>query len=626
MPLGALSASDLERVVRTYRDALHRYRAALNRLNVYPVPDGDTGTNMSLTLDAVLAELDGAGPGESPASRLDVRALAKAISHGSLMGARGNSGVILSQILRGMAAAFAGPAEQAGPQGGLGSEGRAGPPEQLGPDELSEALSRAADSAYAAVSNPVEGTILTVARAAARGAAEALAEAPPGPSLLQLLERAREKAADALAGTTEQLPALKAAGVVDAGGAGMLLLLDSFLQVVDGREVPPPPIPALVAAGGAALRLPSASTRTQPGEPAPPAEGAARAGPAPPAEGAARAGPAPPAEGAAQAEAALVTEGARYEVMFFLDAPDEAIREFRRVWEACGTSVVVVGGDGLYNCHIHTDDIGGAIEAALEIGRPRQIRVSDLAEQVEEERWVREAEAAGGQEAVPPEPVNCAVVAVCSGEGVKRIFRSLGASELVGGGQSANPSTAEVLDAILAAPAEQVIVLANNPNVVAVAEQAAACAGKKVRVVPTAGIPEGFAALLAYDPEADVDTNADEMAAAASHIVSGEVTQASRGALTEAGEVKKGDWLGLSRHQVRAVAPAGSGPAAAAIALLSRLVSDAEHEVVTVIEGEGASTAQTRRIVEWLSENHPRLTAEVHHGGQPLYAYLFSIE
>jgi DAK2 domain fusion protein YloV len=625
MPLGALSASDLERVVRTYSDALHRYRAALNRLNVYPVPDGDTGTNMSLTLDAVLAELDGAGPGQSPASRFDVQALAKAMSHGSLMGARGNSGVILSQILRGMAAAFAGPAEQAGPQGRLGSEGRAGPPEQLGPYELSEALSRAADSAYAAVSNPVEGTILTVARAAARGAAEALAEAPPGPSLLELLERAREKAADALAGTTEQLPALKAAGVVDAGGAGMLLLLDSFLQVVDGREVPPPPMPALVAAGGAALRLPSSGSRTQPGGPASPAEGAARAGPASPAEGAARAGPAA-AEGAAQAEAALATEGARYEVMFFLDAPDEAIREFRRVWETCGTSVVVVGGDGLYNCHIHTDDIGAAIEAALEIGRPRQIRVTDLAEQVEEERWVREAEAAGGQEPAPPEPVNCAVVAVCSGEGVKRIFRSLGASKLVGGGQSANPSTAEVLDAILAAPAEQVIVLPNNPNVVAVAEQAAACAGKKVRVVPTAGIPEGFAALLAYDPEADVDTNADEMAAAAAHIVSGEVTQASRGALTEAGEVKEGDWLGLSRHEVRAVAPAGSGPAAAAIALLSCLVRDTEHEVVTVIEGEGSSTAQTRRIVEWLSENHPRLTAEVHHGGQPLYAYLFSIE
>ena len=187
---------------------------------------------------------------------------------------------------------------------------------------------------------------------------------------------------------------------------------------------------------------------------------------------------------------------------------------------------MIVGGDGLYNCHIHTDDVGAAIEAAIEIGRPRQIRVTDLYDQVEEERWVREAAAAGDQQETPPEPVTCAVVAVCAGEGVKRIFRSLGARQIVAGGQSANPSTAEILDAIASAPAEEVIVLPNNPNVIAVAEQAAAHSPKKVRVVPTAGTQEGFAALLAYDPEAHVGTNADNMAAAAAHVVAGEVVQA----------------------------------------------------------------------------------------------------
>ena len=220
----------------------------------------------------------------------------------------------------------------------------------------------------------------------------------------------------------------------------------------------------------------------------------------------------------------------RYEVMFFLEAPDESVPAFRSVWASCGGSVVIVGGDGLYNCHIHTDDVGASIEAAIEIGRPRQIRVSDLQEQVQEERWVREAAASGEQDEPPAEPCTCAVVAVCAGEGVKRIFKSLGARQTVWGGQSANPSTAEILEAMAAAPAEQVVVLPNNPNVVAVAEQAAAHSPKKVRVVPTAGIAEGFAALLEYDPEADVDTNVDQMTAAAARIVAGEVAQASRGA------------------------------------------------------------------------------------------------
>jgi hypothetical protein len=313
--------------------------------------------------------------------------------------------------------------------------------------------------------------------------------------------------------------------------------------------------------------------------------------------------------------------------MFFLEAPDESVPAFRSVWEGCGGSIVIVGGDGLYNCHIHTDDVGEAIEAAIEIGRPRRIRVTDLRDQVEEERWVRDAEASGGQLEAPEEPVNCAVVAVCAGDGVKRILRSLGARRLVSGGQSANPSTAEILDAIAAVPAEQVIVLPNNVNVVPVAEQAAACSQKKVRVVPTPGVPEGFAALLAYDPEADVDTNADNMATAASRVVAGEVAQASRPAVTGAGPVKEGDWLGLSRQGIKVVTPASGGPADAAIALLGLLVAeDKDYEIVTIIEGEGSHPADTRRIVEWLSENRPGVTSEVHHGGQPLYPYLFSIE
>jgi DAK2 domain fusion protein YloV len=588
----SLSADDLARVVRVYSEALKQHRPALNRLNVYPVPDGDTGTNMALTVEAVSKEIDEA-QAKAGDRELDMEEVTACLSHGSLMGARGNSGVILSQVLRGMANAFR---DAASHPGGTGA---------LGPADLAEAFSRASDSAYVAVSNPVEGTILTVARAAARGADEVLRadvsddlgddDEDESPGLADVLEAARSSAAQALAGTTEQLPALRAAGVVDAGGAGLLLFFDSFLQVVAGREIDAPPPPA-----------------GQEGRPLAREERHAPAGQEGWAAGDGGGGPADIGE-------------LRYEVMFFLAASDEAIPAFRAVWEGAGGSIVIVGGDGVYNCHIHTDDVGAAIEAAIEIGQPRQIRVTDLYDQVEEERWVREAAATGDQHETPPEPVTCAVVAVCAGEGVKRIFRSLGARQIVAGGQSANPSTAEILDAIASAPAEEVIVLPNNPNVIAVAEQAAAHSPKKVRVVPTAGTQEGFAALLAYDPEAHVGTNADNMAAAAARVVAGEVVQASRDAVSEVGPVEQGDWLGFSRDGIEVVAPQPSSPADAGISLLGTLIAD-DHEIVTIIEGEGARAADTRRIVEWLSEHHPDVSSEVHHGGQPLYPYLFSIE
>ncbi len=212
--------------------------------------------------------------------------------------------------------------------------------------------------------------------------------------------------------TTSQLPALRAAGVVDAGGAGLVLLLDSFLHVVEGRPIEAPPAPPLTGVAASA-RLGARDDL-----------------------------------GLEEHEKNDEPTDLRYEVMFFLEAADESIPAFRSVWASYGGSIVIVGGNGLYKCHIHTDEIGGAIEAAIEIGRPREIQVTDLAEQVEEQRWVRDAAASGGQEEPPDEPVTSAVVAVASGEGVKRIFRSLGARQIVSGGQSANPSTEEILAAI----------------------------------------------------------------------------------------------------------------------------------------------------------------------------------
>jgi dihydroxyacetone kinase-like predicted kinase len=292
------------------------------------------------------------------------------------------------------------------------------------------------------------------------------------------------------------------------------------------------------------------------------------------------------------------------------------------VWATLGDSIVVVGGDGIWNCHIHTDDIGASIEAAIDVGRPRQIRVTDLLEQVEEERWVRDA----GMEPVAPahvdEPCETAVVAVSVGDGIRRIFHSLGVQRVVTGGQTMNPSTADLLAAVESAPADEVVILPNNKNIIPVAEQVDAQTAKTVRVVPTRSIAEAFAALLDYDPGGDADRNAECMVAAAEAVVAGEVTRAVRDSSCDVGPIAEGDWLGICRDGIVAVAPDLAG---AAEGLLDHLVGEG-HELVTVIEGEGASGAVTRHVTMWLEEHRPDVGHEVHHGGQPLYPYLFGVE
>jgi hypothetical protein len=509
---------------------------------------------MALTLASVASELDGVDA--------ELAAVCKAIGHGALMGARGNSGVILSQILRGLTQTLASSADGTvdGPL-------------------LAQGLEVAAKGAYEAVGNPVEGTILTVIRVASEGAATA---ASSGSSLVEVLDAARASGYEALANTPEQLEVLKQAGVVDAGGTGLMLLIDAFLAVVDGRAVPEASVTEAVADAGHVEELQLL------------------------------------AHGDDGHEHGLAD--LRYEVMYILEAPDEAISAFKDVWAGIGDSIVVVGGDGLFNCHIHTDDIGPAIEAAIEIGKPSKIRVTDLLEEVEEERWVRE-----GAQHPDPEPdatpVTTAVVAIATGDGIRRIFHSLGARVLTGG-QSMNPSTAQILEAVEAAPADRVIILPNNKNIIAVAEQVDATTDKTVVVVPTKGIPEGFAALMAYDPDADVADNAADMAEAAANVLAGEVTQAVRDSSCDVGPIAEGDFLGIARSGIRAVAPT---VAEATIGLLDHLLTD-EHEIVTLITGEGSSDAETRKVILWLEEHHEGVEAETHHGGQPLYPYFLGIE
>ena len=546
-----LGADDLRAAIATFRDLLRSHQDPINRLNVYPVPDGDTGTNMALTLESVVAELEGAGPAMADTC--------KAIGHGSLMGARGNSGVILCQVLRGLTTVLA--------------EG-----DEADGATWARALTEASTAAYGAVGTPVEGTILTVVREASEAGAEA---AGGGASLVEVLDRSKARGADALARTPEMLPVLKEAGVVDAGGTGFLLLLDALLHVLDERPLPEPDL----------IEVPDEDlARTM-----------AHAG---------------HGEGGDGGIADL-----RYEVMYLLEAPDRTIPAFKDVWAGIGDSIVVVGGDGLWNCHIHTDDIGDAIEAALDCGRPRNIRVTDLLEQVEEERWVRDA-APELDGVIGTTPVPTAVVAVCTGDGIRRIFHSLGVQGVVLGGQTMNPSTAQLLEVVEAVPADEVVILPNNKNIIAVARQVDAENDKTVRVVPTRGAAEGFAALLAYDPQAPADDNAEAMGEAAASVVAGEITQAVRDSSTDVGPIKEGDYLGISNDGIKSVA---SSVAEVAVGLLDVLVGE-EHEIVTIIEGEGATVGDTRHIRQWLEDNRPGVETEVHHGGQPLYPYYFGIE
>lgn len=557
--LELLGANEVRRTIVTFRDAVKAHSGAINRLNVYPVPDGDTGTNMARTLEAVVAEL------EAAAEEMD--ATCKAISHGSLMGARGNSGVILSQILRGMVSVM-GESEQGTVDAAL----------------MSAALTKAATAAYEAVLKPIEGTILTVVRESAEAAASAVNS---GASLSGTLQAARSQGRDALARTPELLPVLKDAGVVDAGGAGFLLLLDAAIHVVDGEPMPEPDD----SAGPSAEQLEAVALRHH-------------------------------------SDGSVDVSELRYEVMFFLDLEDSLANDFKAAWGSIGDSIVIVGGEGLYNCHIHTNDIGAAIEAPLLLGgRPKQIRVTDLFEEVAEEHAAREAELGAplgsrtSTSSLPP--VTCAVVAVASGDGLAELFGQLGVHGVISGGQTLNPSTAELLSAVEHMNARQVVILPNNKNIIPVAQQVDALTTKDVRVVPTCSMPEALAALFSYDPEASAESNARAMSDSAESIATGEVTQAVRDTKTDAGQVTTGDWIGLVRGD-GIVSIAGT-LVTASTQLLDHLI-DENRELLTLITGQDAVAAQTDQIVAWVQENRPDVSVEVHAGGQPLYPYLFGVE
>jgi DAK2 domain fusion protein YloV len=542
----SLRPQDLKQVLNRYLERLREHREALNRLNVYPVPDGDTGTNMTLTVEAVVAEVEAAESMDE---------VAAALAHGALMGAQGNSGIILSQILRGLADAFRNAVD-------------------LGTAQLVDALDRASTAAYQAVGRPVEGTILTVLREAAEAAQDA--DTPEGEDLAELLHRVYRRAEVSLRNTPELLPVLKEAGVVDAGGAGFLLLLVAFLEEVTGTEV----------------ALPQAIFSASPVRLAPPSD----------------------------SEPRTSVADLRYEVMYLLRADDDSTGDrLRASWSELGESVVVVGGDGIWNCHIHTDDIGPTIEAGITLGRPERIKITDLLDQAADESFHREAEFGPLAEFANAE---VGVVPVAVGEGVIGLFRDAGAQGMVIGGQTMNPSVRDMLEVVDQVVAADVIVLPNNRNIVPVAEQLDALTTKRVHVVPTRSVPEGLAAIFAYLPGRDPDSTTAAMAAAVEDVTAGEVTQAVRDAATPAGPIREGDWLGIVSGDVRVVA---SDCGKAAWGVLEAIIGESS-EVITIVTGIEADEAVTDSITSRLSEDHADVAVDVVYGGQPLYPYLFGVE
>ena len=536
----ALDPALLQRWCDLAFESLAEAREEIDALNVYPVPDGDTGTNLYLTFEAARDAMMAAEP-PSLAAALAV------FTRGALLGARGNSGVILSQLLR------AG-AEQLlrGDQSDLGRL-------------LAQTLTRAADAAYEAVGVPVEGTILTVARAsadAATAAADSL-EADVVNPMGMVMRAAATAARDALLRTPEQLDVLARAGVVDAGGRGLCVILDAAEQALTGHR-PKGALPTRVRH----LPVPVADARD------------------------------------------LSPDGPAYEVMFLLDADDAAVPMMRERLGPLGDSLVVVGGDGLWNVHVHVDDVGAAIEAGIEAGRPYRIRVTHFAEQI--------AQAAAERGATR------GMVAVAAGRGLSALFEEAGAV-VVPGGPGRRCSTGELLTAIRATHAEEVVVFPNDGDTIGVAEVAARAArddGIRAAVVPTRAQVQGLAGIAVHEAGRGFDDDVVHMTAAAGHARHGAVTVAARDAMTMAGPCRVGDSLGVVDGDFAIV---GGALAEVAIQVVDRLLSGG-GEMLTLVEGADRARGLVDVLVEHVGRSRPEVDVVVYDGGQDRYPLLIGVE
>jgi hypothetical protein len=513
----------------------------VNRLNVFPVPDGDTGTNMLLTLQSAVEDIKDSNAAE-------VSKIAKLASHGSLMGARGNSGVILSQIFRGFARAV---------------EGKS----SLTPAELAAAFEEAANAAYRAVNRPTEGTILTVAREAGR-AASAAAGATDA-NVPRVIAAAAAGARDAVLKTPSQLQILHDAGVVDAGGYGLQIILEGMLRTVEDADTLPAP------------------TR-------------------------------PASAPAAQVSMALPEGGWGYCTEFLIEGTSLDVERIRNRIEALGNSVLVVGEPELVKVHVHTDDPTGVINLAGGYGKLLKLNVGDMSTQ---HKRILEGDRDGAAGNAPRQN-GVGLVAVVAGRGLVEIFRGLGVDAIVEGGQTMNPSTQDMLTAIQAVPYDEVILLPNNRNVILAAKQVLGLTGKKVHVLETHSVPQGVAAVVAFRPERNGADNMRAMKAEADRVQTIEVTHAVRDTRSNGLKVKKGDVIGLINEKLEFT---GTDYVDVVKKALGKLGPDS-YELVTVYRGEEASQEDMSKLESEIKANYPGLEVEVQQGGQQHYPFILSVE
>ncbi|MGB4593168.1 MAG: DAK2 domain-containing protein [Coriobacteriia bacterium] len=527
-------------LIEAAADALKQRKDEINRLNVFPVPDGDTGTNMSLTMDAVMADLAILGPAPS------LTGVCRAVAHGSLMGARGNSGVILSQILRGLCEV-------------------AGEAHELAPQLLCDALQRSVTVAFQAVRKPVEGTILTVLRDSADAASSAV---DSGASLDDVLDIVVKAAFDSVKRTPELLPVLKEHGVVDAGGFGLAILFEGFVAGLDGHEFSDRDI--AIATGELVVS---------------------------------------PVDDWDDDEYLYCTE--------FLLYDSDADKSFLEEWVSThGGSDLVVGDRETYKIHVHTNSPGEVLSWATSLGSVAEVHINNMRRQTAE----RTAQLKNEPTPVwPAEPVG--FVAVAAGDGQAEILRSLGTDRVVSGGQTMNPSTAELYEAAQAVNAERVIILPNNRNIIMAAQQVVGLDSRPVAVVPTTSVPEAFSALLAYDATLSFDDAVEAMTNAAASVRTGEITTAVKDAKSKAGPIKTGQVIGISDHEIEVI---GDDVIDVALRLIDVLAGDAE--TLTILAGEDLDDETLAELARRAEEAHPDLEVETHRGDQPLYPVIFALE
>ena len=525
----------------------------INELNVFPVPDGDTGTNMTLTILSAAKEVKAL---ENP----DMVAIAKAISSGSLRGARGNSGVILSQLLRGFTKEIR-------------------EHKEIDTITLAKACERATATAYKAVMKPKEGTILTVAKGASQKAAE-LAETTE--DLDTFISEVINYAQEVLEKTPEMLPVLKEAGVVDSGGQGLLEVMRGAYDAFQGKEID---YSAIEASAGTKMVKPSEQAETE------------------------------------------IKFGYCTEFIIMLEkeftAKDET--EFKAYLESIGDSIVCVADDDIVKIHVHTNDPGLAIQRALTYGQLSRMKIDNMREE-HQERLIKDAEKLAAQqaEAKKAEPrKEVGFIAVSIGEGMNEIFRELGADYIIEGGQTMNPSTEDMLNAIDQVNAEHIFILPNNKNIILAANQAQTLTeDKDLIVVPSKTVPQGITAIINYMPDADAQTNLEAMIEGIGNVKTGQVTYAVRDTHIDDKEIHEGDIMGIGDSGILAV---GQSVEETTKEMLAQLV-DEDTELISLYYGQDVQEESAENFAQEIEDLYPDVDVDVHSGGQPIYYYVLSVE